>query len=133
MSRTDKDVPIWVSAVWYEPEHNWCDAPRRQFAAHRKLRPCDLPPEPKRQHRTSAPSTYRRGQRIEDLHCGWIPLWPDRTGAPRWYVQHIYHDPQRTLVRDTLRAAAREWNHHGDTDLEPAPIQGRGGARWYYW
>lgn len=64
MSRTDKDMPDWVTAEWWEIRHFRC----QHTLWHR--RPCDLPPAPRRQN----PGRSRRA-------CHWIPV----TDRCRWW------------------------------------------------
>jgi hypothetical protein len=45
----------------------------------------------------------------------------------------LYYGPERARVRDTLRAARRDYNAHGDTDIEPFPRQHRHGLLYDWW
>lgn len=47
-------------------------------------------------------------------------------------MQHIYHDPQRTKVRDTCRRAIAEYRGTGEVDVMPPVDQGRNAAGMYW-
>lgn len=112
MSRTDKDTPRWVRAQHAADaviHHTYgCDLSpfRPREPAHE--RPCDL-----------------------DARDGRCYRW-DRNGTGRYYDDpsnaeiHLgYYGPERAHVRDLLRGAVREYNAHGETDLEPVTRQHR--------
>lgn len=46
MSRTDKDLPWWVVAEWWEPNHWRCEHARSGWGGMRLERDCDLPADP---------------------------------------------------------------------------------------
>lgn len=66
-------------------------------------------------------------------------------GSYWWRVTKLYGDHvpgdicnlhergKRREKRDVLRAAAKDYNTHGETDIEPAPAWHRHAAAWYYW
>lgn len=130
MSRTDHHMPHWVTANWYEPVHFRCVNGRHWTDRHRDRLLCDLPDRPVRHHPVRSHWRATAGTR-----CTWEPDW---TGVrpysrpPRWYVEHVWHNPERVRVRDVLRAAAAEYRGSGDTDLEPEPRQARHGASWMW-
>jgi hypothetical protein len=130
MSRTDHHMPHWVTAVWYEPVHHRCVAGRRWSDRYRDRLPCDLPDRPVRHHPVLSHWRATAGTR-----CTWEPDWDGVRSyprPPRWYVEHVWHNPERVRVRDTLHAAAAEYRATGDTDLEPDPRQARHSAEWMW-
>lgn len=131
MSRTDKDMPDWVTAEWYEPVHFRCTA-QSIYTWRRSYGPgdghCDLPDTPVR-----GQDRFMRLWRPGARSCFWEadlshvhPTGP----PPRWYVEHRWHNPERVRVRDELRAAAAEWRATGDVEHDPAPRQARHSATW---
>jgi hypothetical protein len=140
VSRTDKDVPYWVAADYYIPDHAGCEFVRQRWLwAGAERRECDLPESPVRKHRRLRYSWRTRNS----ARCAWLPDWDSTPGhgragwpphgTPRWFVRARYHCPQRREARDVLRAAAADWRANGDTDLEPVPRQGRHSAHWDFW
>ena len=119
MSDTDKDKPYWVTAEEYMPFHT-CQSPYR-------TRKCNLPAEPVRRKRT-----WRTANREG---CVWTPVWDRHSmpAVPKWYVDHIYHNPQRRAARDNGRHAVAEYRATGTVDRVYGTDQARGAARWYYW
>lgn len=137
MSRTDAHMPHWVTATWYEPVHDHrCRFSDRWMAGYggRDPRPCDLPDRAVR-HR---PGAFRRpGRQLfpGETRCSWEPDWFGVSRWPRpqrWFVEHVWHNPERVRVRDLLRLAAAEHRGSGGTDVEPEPRQARHGAHWYW-
>ena len=126
MSKTDKDRPYWVrcndSTERRRIRHYHHDWRRKEELE------CDLIDPAPRAARASSYVSRR---------CHYEPaVWTlrDMFGktVPKWYVDHVYHNPLRRDARDVLREAAKEWNATGDTDLEPVNRQGRGSAQWYF-
>ena len=117
MSRTDRDVPVWVRADFYEPSHAWrCETGR--YGSER----CTLPAGPKRRHR----STERTRRR-----CHWRPVRDWRT-RETWFRGGCWRDPQRSAVRDSCRAAVQ--HHRADEELDLVPIEAaRPTPGWDYW
>lgn len=69
-------------------------------------------------------------------HCGYSLPWHEaryRSSPPAWYRRAVYHAPERTNARDVLRAATKDWNANGDTDIEPVSRQTRNSAAWLWW
>ena len=114
MSRTDKDVPHWVSAEYYEPHHALrCGSrPGTKFGNE----PCTLPARVVRE-----PPQWGRTRR----QCHWEPVWYEErrqyrycsTWGPRKTDRHVYWwGPDRALVRDQLTTAKQQYN--GSRDVE---------------
>lgn len=131
MSRTDKDLPYWVAAEWWEPWHVRCRHDSILPTAGR----CRLPPVPVR--RRPVPITWR----ARKVRCEWLPcddVLPD--GRPRrWYsqpprlfIRHVWSGPQRRTVRDLGRRAAAEYRATGQVDTELPVRQARHGAHWVW-
>lgn len=119
MSRTDKDMPYWVTAEWWEPRHYRC--PHTILSSGRA---CDLSAEPVLAH-TSGPRRC----------CRWEPV-PDRHGPgspPRWFVDLIFEAPTQARVRDDCRRAVTEYRATRDVDVIPPTTQHRHAARWNWW
>lgn len=131
MSRTDAHAPHWATVEWYLPEHRDCPSAIYSWRSPAsREHDCDLPDRPVR--RRPVLSLWRAGR---TTGCYWRPDW---TGVspwprpPRWYVEHVWHNPERRRVRDTLRTAAAEYRATGDVDTEPEARQGRNSARWQW-
>lgn len=128
MSRTDKDLPVWLLSTWWEPEHYRC--PHTIF---RDGRPCDLPDAPVRERpvKTTWKTTVRA--------CTWRPCWDyyDRPygpqGVPPWFVRQEFTGPERSRVRDECREALKEYNSTREVDTVPSVTQHRHMARWDWW
>lgn len=128
MSRTDKDMPYWVRATWWQPQHYQCDCPDaehfRGWRYNRPVRPCDLPAEP----RIELP---RRPAR-----CTWGPVWEWHywcgRGPDRDFVNLIWHGPQRRQARDDCRRAIAEYRAHGTVQVIPSTDPARNGAKWLW-
>lgn len=134
MSRTDKQMPWWVIAPWYEP----CHARRCEFA-HRyrwsggARAVCNLP--------TRAVRNAGRYPKYGPEECFWTPVWPSWREAtplyvnpvPRWYVRHIWWGPERTRKRNKLGEMVKEYNSNADLDDGDFPNwQHRQCATWYW-
>lgn len=117
MSRTDKDMPRWVTAEWYEPRHYRC--PNSTWPVAR--RDCDLPARP----------VVNRGDKRT---CHWAPAWEWRLGPPpRWFVTLNFIGPTRRRVRDDCRRARAEHRATGEVDVIPPTTQHRHQAHWDWW
>lgn len=123
MSRTEAHTPWWVRAPWYVPYHGlWCG---RRYV-------CDLPERPVRH---AGPRSH-----VLTHRCNWHPIWPvyrlRRTifgnSMPRWYVEHVWHNVERTRERGTLGEMVKEYNANGELDDGDFPCWGTGrhGAWW---
>lgn len=117
MSRTDKDMPVWASAEYYEPVHDiWCVNAMEWRGRSRRDRPCDLPAEPIRH-----PPMFKGGRR----GCSWDPIWPRRgdrrywcTWGPKREDRHFnWWGPDRTKVRDQMSKAKQEYNGSHEVEI----------------
>ena len=121
MSRTDKDRPQWVRAHddLRSREHHCCTGAWMygQASAWRTqlYYPCDLDTGP-----------YSRCRRFEATRR-YLP------GPPRWFTHAEFYGPDRAAVRAASRAALREHNTYGDTDVEVPTEQHRHGGAWAWW
>ena len=113
MSRTDKDMPFWASAEYYEPWHAWrCVNSQSRYGD----RPCTLPERVVRQH-----PQYKRTHRL----CTWEPDWSERrsyryryTWGPRKTDRHLdWYGPDRAKVRDQMTKAKHQYNGSGDVEI----------------
>lgn len=134
MSRTDKEMPWWVIAPWYEP----CHARQCEFAQHNQWLKgpwltCNLP--------TRAVRNAGRYPKYGREDCFWTPVWPSwrearflrASPAPRWHVQHIWSNRERTRKRSKLGEMAKEYNSNADLDDGDFPNwQYRQCATWYW-
>lgn len=118
MSRTDKDVPWWVTGA-LEAEHTAdCRAGRRR---------CDLEGVDhwKPQH-FSFRAHLRSGR------CYWVPVsersWAD--SPPRWFVNHRWSAPDRMAARVACDRARAEHRAGNTPETEPPTRQHRHGATW---
>lgn len=127
MSRTDKDMPPWVIADLFEPEHWGCRIDGGKFE-------CDLPEDPTRQH----PTRLRYGYWDR---CHWKYVWPWTYGhrsyrlisVPKWFIDNVWNEPERRRERDDLRALRDEYNANGNLEDGDFPCwQTRGFARWMW-
>lgn len=133
MSRTDHHQPHWVTAELWEPAHYRCpNATEGWWNVRFRDRECTLPPAPVREH----PSGWRRTWRSSvGSSCHWEPDWTGVspwTRPQRWFVEHVWHNPERRRLRDELRAAAAEYRATGDVTDDPAPRQARHCAAWMW-
>lgn len=134
MSRTNKDEPLFVRATWWEPDHWACPyaVPRNPFMRYRRY--CDLPAEPD-------PSGYDRTGRWRTRstwRCRWEPAvtderdhWPPRS-VPKWYVDHVTHNPNRRRERDYGRRAIAEHRATGEVDADLPGFQHHHSGAWYW-
>lgn len=119
MSHTDKDAPAWVRAMHHpsaEAHHAWrcregefvlCHP---NFPAH-LIHECDL----------DRPGGTCRWW-VDDRDRAYY----DRPDGPEIHLR--WFGPERAHVRTTLLAALRDYNTHGETDLEPDNRRTRGGT-----
>lgn len=125
MSRTDAHVPWWVRATWYEPSHS----------SH-IYQPCNLPDVPVRSNPRRRPGYPHTGW----LDCFWRPVHPSwrqvrricGNTVPRWYVDHVWHDPERVRVRDGLTKICKQYNAGVRDDWDFPNHQARHGASWHW-
>lgn len=138
MSRTDAHAPHWVTATWYKPVHNlYCrdDPGRRPWWPTRNDQVCDLPGRVVR-HRPRLSVRHNRTPCPGETRCTWEPDWAGVSpyGRPdRGFVEHIWHNPERTRLRGELARARAEYRGSGGTDVDPEPRQARHCAAWMYW
>jgi hypothetical protein len=126
-----KDRPWWVSAEWWEPFHDGCqfDVPRNRWRPWRgPRRLCNLPARP----------VVRRPERTRWFKhvpsCAWWPVsevHPFRH-APKWFIDHVGHNVERTAVRDRGRRAVAEHRATGTVDVELPVAQHRHQGRWLW-
>lgn len=125
MSRTDAHVPWWVRATWYEPSHG----------SH-TYQSCNLPNGPVRGNPKRRPGYPHDGW----LDCFWRPVHPGwrqsrriyGNTVPRWYVDHVWHNPERVKARDRLTKICKEYNAGVRDDWDFPNHQARHGASWYW-
>lgn len=130
MSRTDHHMPDWVTVEWWEATHVRCPHATSSWrTTSLGFHECDLPDEPVREH------PFRRRRPGRRPVCYWEPdlssvsPWPR---PPRWYVDHVWHNPERRRLRDELRAAAAEWRAAGNVENDPPAYQARHSAGWMW-
>lgn len=115
MSRTDKDLPYWMRATKWRENHYWkCSV---------GIVACTIP-------------EFKSFDTRRFTSCHWQPLddvnfWEQ--APPKWFLDHVWHNPERRRVRDTARKIIADYNANGDTDLEIAGFQHRHNASWLYW
>lgn len=132
MSRTDKDRPYWLEyGDWVEA--HICNRPWTQSWSN-----CDIPEFP--------PDKVIRPRTFGVMKSGWTwCAWERRSerkhysnryhikNVPKWYVDHVYHNPMRRDNRDMGRRAVAEYRATGDIDAEFEVRQARNDAKWYWW
>lgn len=128
MSKTDKDMPYWVTATWWKPSHHRCQY-TQIYSTTLPRRVCDLPPEPKLTDHHNHPRRWLQPG------CIWMAVWERRhwPNPPHWYITHTWHAPQRQLARMQGRKALKEWNGSGDTDVVATTDQARHCSRWLWY
>lgn len=135
MSRTRAHAPWWTRAPWLEPAHSiYCEFYlNRSWQRWGASRACDLPESAER-------SAYRQARR-GDSPCTWEPIWPRYRQmrklfghpVPRWYIEHVWHNPERVRERDQLGKMARQYNAEGELDDGDFPnYRARHCASWYW-
>lgn len=148
MSRTKKDMPVWVRAEWYEPFHTcgwrrrivrieWRDEdfegripPLNSRAVYKweYLGDCDLPAEPVRYNCAS----WRR--RYSPRRCVWEAEWPrerhfnTRGTRKTKNVHYEFHRPLRAATRDACRKAVQ-----GEVEIDFPDGRTRSSVKWDMW
>jgi hypothetical protein len=123
MSRTDKDRPYRVRAAdartLREEHDSRCERHTPRRPEHRGVLPCDID--------ASGIHTrcYRTGSAPQRFW--WMSTCPSGIGYRDWTR------PDRQRARLALRAALREHNADGDTDIEPPIEQHRHRGRYDCW
>lgn len=113
MSRTDKDMPYWVTGAW-APEHSRDCQDGVGRCTLGKLR---------RQH--------PNWKHYRDWSCHWVPEGGYRRRSPNgWILHHLYTSPERMEVRDAVRQALAEHRGSGEAVTEPPTGQHRHSALW---
>lgn len=139
MSRTDKDMPWWVRAGFWQPEHNACPHDRYLRYVRWDLRhECNLPAEPRVLNpRFACPRHYP----LHRSQCYWYPVWRFRyahrgyagSWVPKWFIDHVWHNPERRRVRTDLGKLRQEYNANGDIEDYDFPCwQARRSAHWLW-
>lgn len=136
MSRTTKDKPWWVVATKWEQVHYCRDFGYLKTWLIRQDRPCNLPAEPDlKTYRAWDNQHWRR----KSDQCMWEPDYPTGhrfccpTPPPRWYIEHVWHNPERTRERAYARRALKDYRANGDVEEVLLGHQARSCAKWYYW
>lgn len=133
MSRTDKHAPYWTWCEWYEPCHHlYCENRASRAGQKAPKQPCNLPERPVRH--------AGRRTRIYVGLCTWEPVWPSWREArwqhvnhvPRWYIQHVWHNPERVRSRDKLKQFRKLYNAGDRGDMDYPNWQHRHMATWYW-
>jgi len=137
MSRTNKDMPHWVRAEVWKPDH------RCSEYGYRRLRfwpdgfggggsGCDLPDFERKDTRwVRLPKQWRLSS-----HCTWQPVWDRRSrvsAPPKWFVDHVWNNAERRRERDSLGKMRRDYNTNGMIDDPDFGCwQTRHSARWMW-
>lgn len=134
MSRTDAHAPYWTWAAWYEPNHHiYCGKQANRLGRrHLRNEPCNLPERPVRHAGVRT--------RVYVGLCTWEPVWPRWRQArwlhvgkvPKWYVDHVWNNAERTRVRDGLNKICKLYNSGDRDDMDFPNWQHRHGAIWYW-
>ena len=123
MSRTHKDKPWWVQAVWYKPDHDMgCPHRIPRYGTWPPVA-CNLPPEP-------SVTIFAVAWRRKAKHgCHWAADYRSAVGdhryiytrGPRRKERHFdWWGPSRANVRDVLSDAGKCYRGDGDAgDREP--------------
>lgn len=122
MSRTYKDRPLWVKAEYFVPMHSMCE----NSGWGKPNRKCDLPENPIREH--------NRRTSWKHVSCYWSSDFKEMTwpSPPKWYIDHVWNNHIRTVVRDECRRAVMEYNGYGEVDVIPNIDQHRNCAKWMW-
>lgn len=130
MSKTDKDMPLWVRATRWNAKHHRC-----QYADFgRPILECDLSSEPPSRASLKFPGYWHTFR-----HCAWVPdlrtIYPQciMPAPPKWFVDCIGHNQERRRQRDECIEARKEHRATGEVDIDPAVFQHRHQAHWLYW
>lgn len=133
MSRTDKHAPYWTWCEWYEPCHHlYCENRASRARQKAPKQPCNLPERPVR---------HAGGRtRVYVGLCTWEPVWPSWREArwqhvnrvPKWYIQHVWTNPERVRVRDKLRDIKKNYEAWAYFDGDFPNYQHRHMATWYW-
>jgi len=109
MSKTDKDRPYWVKTYDSKVKN------RRARHMHGTV------PWTNGTHYDCDIDEFVKGRKANwHKTCDYVlPHNEYGDSVPKWYVDYIYHNPSRRDARDSLRAASKDWNANGDTDIEP--------------
>ena len=128
MSRTDKDMPAWVTATRWKPYHVCQEGHALSYQKWNEE--CDLPTAPRRVR--PVPRTWRSRNRMS---CEWVMVWERRSmgSVPKSFLDHQYFNPERRRTRDDSRKALAEYRATGKVDVVHSVRQARGEGRWYYW
>lgn len=142
MSRTDKDMPVWVRAPRWEPFHFNCeyDIPNRRWQKVQRDRQCDLPKRPPTRRQITNhgwPNRHWKHQK----NCSWEPdinaIYPSglqyNPRPPKWFIDHVWYDTERRRSRDECIQARKESRATGDVEIVPTILQHRHQATWLYW
>ena len=114
MSRTDKDMPHWVTTTWV-PEHAHACVNGRER--------CALPARPARQRPIPRPQRGRA--------CHWVVPYAWRPSSPpRWFVNAAWTARDRMAVRLKARGVVGEHRARREVDTELPADQHRRGALW---
>lgn len=134
MSRTEAHAPWWTRAPWLEPVHATnCENYVRRPWQRGPVQPCTLPAEAVRSANRLPNYTYTL--------CLWEPVWPPYSRmhklfgshVPGWYVDHVWHNPERVRERDQLGKMVKEYNATGGIEDGDFPNwQARYSAVWYW-
>lgn len=119
MSRTDKDRGYFLGD-WYTVEHH--------VSCITGNRACDLPDINDRVKRSS----FRWSA------CHWEPHHANgrywwQPGPPKWYIDHVWNNPQRVKERDRGRRMIAEYRATGEVDTEIESFQHKHNSKWYWW
>lgn len=135
MSRTDAHAPWWTRAPWLEPVHGTeCEFYlNRSWQRWGPSRACDLP--------ESAERKANRYPRRGVLPCTWEPIWPRHRDmrklfghpVPGWYIEHVWHNPERVRERDQLGKMVKEYNATGGIEDDDFPNYGARHSAWWWW
>lgn len=123
MARTDKDRPLWVREA--DPSEDRVPYHRHQDWRGLRSYECDF-----------EENEHARPSKSYKNNCGWsLRGYHWYTGSvPKWFIDHVYNNPERVRVRDDLRNMAREYNAYNDLEDDDFPNhQHHYGASWYWW
>lgn len=119
MSRTDKDMPWWVTGEWTAEHTIACNAGKRPL--------CRLESSTRWKAQHWNWRAYRHGGL-----CYWEPQDARRptSSPPRWFVNHRWSAPDRMAARTACDRARAEHRAGYEPDTEPPTRQHRHGAYW---